>query len=370
METGDAPDHFCCPIGLDIMRDPVVLVQVSRLCLGAVAFSCSSVSRLMVRSSAQTGHTFERKNIEEHLAISSRAPLTGVELTNKSLVPNYALRTAIETYLAGQSADTSSALQPQAVNNIIIGFDPPPPPRPAWNMPENPPEKGAAEMGPKELTFSHVHTDAFDQKGVLYAIGSNFGKEPYSNPADKGRVALTWSADAANFYSTQGGHKTGDARQAASVICGNTHPGHNATMWSQGAPNAWFALNLGAVSVMPTHFAYRNDYGGGGNHPKTFVLQGSQDGTAWSDLSTHSGESWNGKGAKQWPISGGNTFYSHFRILNQGAPNHLCCSGIELYGLVKGSVSQVGASSLPALLPCWKRALFRQGCVCCCLSLS
>jgi len=190
--------------------------------------------------------------------------------------------------------------------------------------------------GDVALVFSHVDHQAFDKNGVLNAIGTDWGSSAYSNPADTGKVRLGWSHDAANYYSTAGGHKVGDAKQAASVICANTHPGANATMWSRGAPNAYFEVDLVAVSLRPTYFAYRNDYGGGGNHPRTFELQGSVDGHSWTTLSQHTNEVWSGKSAKAWPVHG-QAYLRIFRIQNLGTPNHLCCAGIELYGVVRGA---------------------------------
>ena len=111
------------------------------------------------------------------------------------------------------------------------------------------------------FTFGSCDNSAFDTGGVLYALGTDFGRSSYTNPADSGKVRLDWSADAANYYSTNGGHKQGDATQAARVICANRHPGANATMWSRGSPGAWFLIDLLSVELMPTHFAYRNDYG-------------------------------------------------------------------------------------------------------------
>lgn len=203
----------------------------------------------------------------------------------------------------------------------------------------NPASTNALNKG-CELTFSTATKEAFDQRGILYNIGTNFGTEGYVNPADSKRVVLKWSSDAANYYSTQGGHKVGDARQAGSIICAHDHPGYNATMWSKGAAGAWFAIDLKTISLMPTHFSYRNDYGGGGNHPRTFELQGSADGANWTCLSQHSRESWPGVGVKHWPIVS-STYYSQFRVLNKGAPNHLCCSGIEFYGYVARGPSGV-----------------------------
>jgi len=50
------------------------------------------------------------------------------------------------------------------------------------------------------------------------------------------------------------------------------------------------------------NFAYRGDYGGGGNHPRTFTLEGSNDGLSWSKLSEHSEVKWNGSKAKNWGV--------------------------------------------------------------------
>ena len=33
----EPPEHFCCPIGMELMSDPVFLVQVRLLCLGVPA---------------------------------------------------------------------------------------------------------------------------------------------------------------------------------------------------------------------------------------------------------------------------------------------------------------------------------------------
>ena len=98
-----------------------------------------------------------------------------------------------------------------------------------------------SQMAPasgRDFTFSACSDKAFDTNGVLYALGTDYGRASHRNPADSGKVRLGWSADAANYYSTAGGHKRGDAKQAARVICAHTHAGANATMWSRGAAGA------------------------------------------------------------------------------------------------------------------------------------
>merc|ERR1719240_1106104 len=104
-----------------------------------------------------------------------------------------------------------------------------------------------------------------------------------------------------------------------------------------GAPNAWFVVDLKGLKLQVTHYCYRGDYGGGGNHPRTWDLQGSNDGSQWTTLKSHHEDlsiltNANGpKGYGSWQVQPAG-FFSKFRIFNQGTPNHLCCSGIEFYG--------------------------------------
>ena len=101
----EPPDAFCCPIGMDIMVDPVFLIE--------------------------TGHTFERANIEAHLARSNIAPLAGVQLQSKKLMPNHALRHAIEAYLGESAQAPPSAPGAAAADSGFLGPPPataPPPP--------------------------------------------------------------------------------------------------------------------------------------------------------------------------------------------------------------------------------------------------
>ena len=64
------PDHFICPITLEIMDDPVI---------------CSD------------GITYNRDNIERWLETNSTSPKTNQVLKDKILIPNYALKSGIMT---------------------------------------------------------------------------------------------------------------------------------------------------------------------------------------------------------------------------------------------------------------------------------
>jgi len=66
------PETFFCPISHSLMKDPVIV--------------------------AETGQTYERKQIEEWFNENSSDPLTNVDLKNKLLIPNIALRSTIENF--------------------------------------------------------------------------------------------------------------------------------------------------------------------------------------------------------------------------------------------------------------------------------
>ena len=70
MSSPTIPTAFICPISQDIMEDPVILIE--------------------------TGATYERKEILKWLSNHHTDPLTNEVLKNKSIIPNRALRTAIE----------------------------------------------------------------------------------------------------------------------------------------------------------------------------------------------------------------------------------------------------------------------------------
>lgn len=66
------PDHFICPISLEIMQDPVI---------------CSD------------GNTYERTEITRWLQSHDTSPKTNIELKNKNLITNYAIKSGIEKFL-------------------------------------------------------------------------------------------------------------------------------------------------------------------------------------------------------------------------------------------------------------------------------
>eukprot|EP00041_Stephanoeca_diplocostata_P032807 m.1062294 g.1062294 ORF g.1062294 m.1062294 type:complete len:890 (-) comp24214_c0_seq1:1361-4030(-) len=84
MPATDCPQSFKCPITQEVMRNPVC--------------TCD-------------GHTFERSAIEQWLIKKDTSPLTGLSLESRTLVPNVALRNAIEEFLGGCSTQNANQIE-------------------------------------------------------------------------------------------------------------------------------------------------------------------------------------------------------------------------------------------------------------------
>ena len=69
----EEPDHLLCPIRREMFRDPVVLVE--------------------------SGHTYEREAIEQHLRRSQIDPRSNVRIGTKRLVTNWSMRNAVQAWL-------------------------------------------------------------------------------------------------------------------------------------------------------------------------------------------------------------------------------------------------------------------------------
>eukprot|EP00038_Savillea_parva_P019814 m.29034 g.29034 ORF g.29034 m.29034 type:complete len:908 (+) comp4566_c0_seq1:234-2957(+) len=92
----ECPPSFKCPVTQEVMRDPVC--------------TCD-------------GHTFERQSIEQWLISHDTSPLTGLRLESRTLLPNVALRCAIEEYFSGfakQNANQIEFHEIELVNEIAV----------------------------------------------------------------------------------------------------------------------------------------------------------------------------------------------------------------------------------------------------------
>eukprot|EP00035_Acanthoeca_spectabilis_P035523 m.35157 g.35157 ORF g.35157 m.35157 type:complete len:222 (+) comp7414_c0_seq1:199-864(+) len=80
----EPPQCFTCPVTLDVMRDPVV---------------------------GRDGHSYERSGVEAALALNPYSPLTRQPMASTDLIPNHALRNAIQEWARNRA--TSDFTQAQ-----------------------------------------------------------------------------------------------------------------------------------------------------------------------------------------------------------------------------------------------------------------
>ena len=88
-DAGEIPNHFVCPITQEVMQDPVIAVA--------------------------DGNTYERAAIVEWLKKSQTSPITRQPLASSQLVPNRALKDAIDAYRATGNNSVPSAANAAAV---------------------------------------------------------------------------------------------------------------------------------------------------------------------------------------------------------------------------------------------------------------
>ncbi|SCG68947.1 ThuA domain-containing protein [Micromonospora inositola] len=104
---------------------------------------------------------------------------------------------------------------------------------------------------------------------------------------------------------------------AAKAIDGST-----GTKWLAFSPTGWLAAKL-AKPVVVSRYALTSANDSPGRDPKDWTLQGSQDGTTWTDLDTRTGESFPQRfQTKQYSFDNG-TAYQHYRLnvtANSGEP--------------------------------------------------
>jgi hypothetical protein len=176
--------------------------------------------------------------------------------------------------------------------------------------------------------FERAKGDAFDERGVLFHLGTKGGTQPYANPhgGDSGVVASMSSVDS-NFGDPK---KLTEHRHCSEFY-----------KFTEDKPGQWAAVDLGASHrLVLDHYALRHDKAGYG-YLRSWTLEGSNDADTWQPLREHKNDA--SLAAKMavaaWALDGaavGGCSFRHFRVRqtgeNAGGIDNLCCAGIELYG--------------------------------------
>ena len=176
MATEEVPPSFLCPIMGDVMRDPV---------------TCTD------------GHSYERANISRWLRENNTSPATGNQLASGLLIPNHALRNAIEDWedqcarrrlseppLLLPSSASASAASPPSTTALVLATEDEAEPAPAPADAEHacdasppPLEAGQAVLytqsdgTQREVVVAAVHPGDADDPEPSYTISLDDGTE-------------------------------------------------------------------------------------------------------------------------------------------------------------------------------------------------
>ena len=188
-------------------------------------------------------------------------------------------------------------------------------------------ERGARAMAWVDLRFERAESDAFDERGVLFHLGTKGGTQPYANPhgGDSGVVASMSSVDGESDPKKLTEHRHGSAV-------------YNRT---DNKPGQWAAVDLGASHrLVLDHYALRND--NDNEYLRSWILEGSNDAHTWQPLREHKNDASLAApmAVAAWALDGaavGGRSFRHFRVRQTGenaygGSNYLRCAGIELYG--------------------------------------
>lgn len=178
----------------------------------------------------------------------------------------------------------------------------------------------------------------FDKAGVIYALGSKFGKFPWENPGK-----ATPKRIIAKRSSTENG-------RANDVLENEYSGGESGT---KNKENSWWCVDLTEkYSLYLTHYSLRHGRQDGMYLLCNWRLEGSLDGKIWETLKEHENDTLLKRTPHQatWAVDGKFTSaFRYFRIYQTGQNTsksfNLFLSGIELYGvLIEVDVSQEDAT--------------------------
>eukprot|EP00887_Chlorella_sp_A99_P006709 scaffold3.g6709.t1 len=169
-----------------------------------------------------------------------------------------------------------------------------------------------------------------DHNGVCWFLGTAYGTQQWVNPMTAGRLQARASSPACRGT---------DPRALVSGAFLRTN--FAGPRLEGGQPSSWWLLDLGGDhSLIANYYTLRHD--GSSDFLRSWILQGSNDGAAWTDLRRHLNDvtlSLPGQYAS-WPVTSHASAvpYRLFRVLlaapspEAANPRHVSLSGLELYG--------------------------------------
>ena len=175
-----------------------------------------------------------------------------------------------------------------------------------------------------------VYNYDFDNKGVMYYLGTNLNTTAWSNPAPLGYVNVNRSSDARGTLRND------------SICVLDLEPDECST---SSEINAWWLIDMTpAYQIQLTGYTLRDGSNTSDTMIRWFQLLGSNNGVNWTVLDQHGNDRsvsdrW---GSNTWFIDRTDS-YRFFKVLqtdrNAGGTFYLSLSGIEFYGTLYGACS-------------------------------
>ena len=162
-----------------------------------------------------------------------------------------------------------------------------------------------------------------DTCGILYWLGSEGRKTPFSNPARAGKVSVSASS----------------LMRDSSPI--DTLVGRGLVrLSSKPLPNSWMQVDFGRARVVAKRYTLRHYSSWDTEALRNWEFQASNDGASWTTLRKHTNDTTlKTKGARgSWTLTSkaSKKSWRYFRVLQTGknSNNHhyLALSGLEIYG--------------------------------------
>ena len=179
---------------------------------------------------------------------------------------------------------------------------------------------GTVTVGYRVFTYE----SDFDKNGILYAIGTAFGRNPeWKNPALNNLVNVITNPETTSDSEPK--HRFIGRTQCRCIL--------------NEKESSYFIVDFKDRQIKPTAYTLRNYVSWEIEALKNWDLCGSKDGKSWDIIMSHSDNTdLKGKGkAFTWKIEDCNSFYSQFKVVITGKNNNdhnmLCCAGFEIYGI-------------------------------------
>lgn len=173
-------------------------------------------------------------------------------------------------------------------------------------------------------TVTFDYESDFDDRGMIYFLGTHGRTRPYQNPCKSGQVLVSSSE--------------GKVKQQYAAVVGRERQGC-AIYYKQ---NSWFCIDFGkGRSVAPSAYTLRHGREDGTDALRNWEFQGSHDGKVWTTIKTHEQDpgltgAWS---TCTWLLDANPAVpkgYQMMRIrktgLNSSGKEHIHLGGFEVYG--------------------------------------